>query len=107
LVPLTPLERSALDLLLRDPQRLIREFSGQPGLSDLSLDESAGQVGDSSTSAIFAVRDAPLKMIGGITISRRGEVLQIALLFYPDGSQPSLTSYAVAEIVDAKLANLK
>jgi len=72
----------------------------------LALDESAAQVGESSSSVTFGVPNAPLKMNGGLTVSRRGDAIQVALLFYPDGTMPSLASQAVAQIVDEKLSLL-
>lgn len=105
--PLTTLERGAVDLFLKDPQRLINDFSGISNLADLKVDESAKPVGDSSGSVLFAIKDSALKMTGSLTASRHGEVLQVALLFYPEGTQPTLTSYAVAQIVDAKLSAIK
>lgn len=107
MAPLSALERPVVDLYLRDPQRLANDFSAAGGIAGLAYDESAQPVGEASGSVVFSVPDAPLKMIGGLTVARRGEVLQIALLFYPDGTQPALASYAVAEIVDGKLANLE
>jgi len=106
IVPLTFLERTAVDLYLRDPQRLADNFSGTAGITDLALDESAAQVGESSSSVTFGVPNAPLKMNGGLTVSRRGDAIQVALLFYPDGTMPSLASQAVAQIVDEKLSLL-
>lgn len=107
MAPLSALERPVVDLYLRDPQRLANDFSAAGGIADLAYDERAQPVGEASGSVVFSVPDAPLKMIGGLTVARRGEVLQIALLFYPDGTQPTLASYAVAEIVDGKLVNLE
>ncbi len=107
MAPLTALERPVVDLYLRDPQRLANDFSAAAGIADLAYDESAQPVGEASGSVVFSVPDAPLKMTGGLTVARRGEVLQIALLFYPDGTQPALPAYAVAEIVDNMLIKLE
>ena len=107
MVPLTALERPVVDLYLRDTQRLANDFSSAGGITGLTNDESSQPVGEASSSVIFGVQDAALKMNGGMTVTRRGEALQIALLFYPDGTQPALASYAVAEIVDGKLAELE
>jgi len=107
MLPLTVLERPVIDLYLRDPQRLANDFSAVGGLADLAYDETSQPVGEASSSVTFGVQDSPLKMNGGVTVARRGEALQIALLFYPDGTQPALASYAVAEIVDRKLAGLE
>lgn len=104
IVPLTFVERTAVDLYLRDPQRLADNFSGAGGITDLTLDESAPKVGESSSSVTFGVPNAPLKMNGGLTVSRRGDAIQVALLFYPDGTIPALASHAVAQIVDEKLS---
>jgi len=104
IVPLTFVERTAVDLYLRDPQRLADNFSGAEGITDLELDESAAKVGESSSSVTFGVPNAPLKMNGGLTVSRRGDAVQVAVLFYPDGIVPALASSAVAEIVDEKLS---
>src|SRR3972149_6207949 len=104
IVPLTFVERTAVDLYLRDPQRLADNFSGAEGITDLVLDESAAKVGESSSSVTFGVPNAPLKMNGGLTVSRRGDAVQVAVLFYPDGTVPALASSAVAEIVDEKLS---
>ena len=103
IVPLTFVERTAVDLYLHDPQRLADNFSGAGGITDLALDESAPTVGESSSSVTFGVPNAPLKMNGGLTVSRRGDAIQVALLFYPDGTVPALASHAVAQIVDEKL----
>ena len=107
MAPLTALERPVVDLYLRDPQRLANDFSAAGRITGLAYDESAQPVGEASSSVVFSVPDAPLKMTGGLTVARRGEMLQIALLFYPDGAQPALAAYAVAEIVDSKLSNLE
>lgn len=107
IVPLTFVERTAIDLYLSDPQRLADDFSGAGGIMDLALDESAPMVGESSSSVTFGVPNAPLKMNGGLTVSRRSDAIQVALLFYPDGTIPALASYAVAQIVDEKLSLIK
>lgn len=107
IVPLTFVERAAVDLYLSDPQRLADNFSGAVGIMDFTLDESAPRVGESSSSVTFGVPNAPLKMNGGLTISRRGDAIQVALLFYPDGTVPALASHAVAQIVDEKLIDIK
>ncbi|MHB8857095.1 MAG: hypothetical protein ACYC6K_10815 [Bellilinea sp.] len=107
MAPLSALERPVVDLYLRDPQRLANDFSAAGGITGLVHDERSQLVGEASNSVVFSVPDAPLKMTGGLTVARRGEVLQIALLFYPNGAQPALASYAIAEIVDGKLANLE
>ena len=104
IVPLTFVERTAVDLYLKDPQRLADNFSSASGITDLALDESAPPVGESSSSVTFGVPNAPIKMNGGLTVSRRGDAVQVALLFYPDGTVPALASYAVAGIVDEKLS---
>ncbi len=44
-VPLTFVERTAVDLYLKDPQRLADNFSSASGITDLTLDESAPPVG--------------------------------------------------------------
>lgn len=105
--PITFLEQKAIDLFLKDPQKLINDFSGKTNLADLKIDESAKPVGDSSASVLFSLKDSALKMTGALTASRHGEVMQIALLFYPADTQPTLTSYAVAQIVDNKLSAVK
>jgi hypothetical protein len=107
IVPLTFLERTAVDLYLRDPQRLADNFSSASGIIDLALDESAPPVGESSSTVTFGVPNTPFKMKGGLTVSRRGDAVQVALLFYPDGTVPALSSSAVAGIVDEKLSLLK
>lgn len=105
--PLTSLETAAVDLYLRDPSRLAGDFASSAGVSNLTIDQNAASVGDSSSSATFSLPDSPLEMNGALTASRHDEVLQIALLFYAAGTQPALASYQVADIVDAKLAKLK
>ncbi|MHB1120383.1 MAG: hypothetical protein ACYC11_10025 [Bellilinea sp.] len=107
MAPLTSLEGAAIDLYLRDPLRFADDFAAAAGASDLMLDEGALPVGDSSSSVTFSLPDYPLDLNGGITASRNEKVLQIALLFYPDGSKPVLTSSDVAAIVDAKLTGLE
>jgi len=107
LVPLTPLERGAVDLFLKDPQRLLKDFSAVTNLADITIDQNAKPVGDASGSVLFAIKDAPLKMTGALTASRRGEALQVVVVFFPDGTQPTLTSYAAAQIVDNKLTLVK
>jgi len=106
MVPLTTLEGAAVDLYLADPQRLANDFSSASGATNLSIDSTAPSMGNSSSSATFVLPTAALEMNGGVTVSRRGQVLQVALLFYPAGTTPTLTSSTVAEIVDAKLSNL-
>lgn len=107
MAPLTSLEGAAIDLYLRDPMRFADDFASAAGASDLMLDESALPVGDSSSSVTFSLPDYPLDLNGGVTASRNAKVLQIALLFYPGGSKPVLTSSDVAAIVDAKLSGLE
>lgn len=106
MVPLTTLEGAAVDLYLADPQRLANDFSSASGATNLSIDNAAPSLGNSSSSATFVLPTAALEMNGGVTVSRRGQALQVALLFYPAGTTPSLASYSVAEIVDAKLTGL-
>jgi len=106
MAPLTTLEGAAVDLYLADPQRLANDFSSASGATNLTIDSAAPSIGNSSSSATFVLPTAALEMNGGVTVSRHGQALQVALLFYPAGTTPTLASYSVAEIVDAKLSDL-
>lgn len=106
MAPLTTLESAAVDLYLRDPQRLSGDFASAAGAADLQFVEGESVVGSASSSATFSLPNSPLAMNGGLTASRHGKALQVALLFYPANNNPTLTSYDVSVIVDAKLANL-
>lgn len=106
MAPLTTLEGAAVDLYLRDPQRLSGDFAAAAGAANLQFVEGEAAVGNTVSSAMFSLPDLPLAMNGGLTASRHGKALQVALLFYPAYSTPTLTSHDVAVIVDNKLANL-
>lgn len=106
LAPLTTLEGAAVDLYLRDPQRLSGDFATAVGAVDLQFVESEATLGNTSGSATFSLPNAALNMSGGLTAARHEKALQVALLFYPASTTPQLTSYDVAKIVHAKLALL-
>lgn len=106
MAPLTTLEGAAVDLYLRDPQRLSGDFAAAAGAANLQFVENEAAVGNAVSSATFSLPNLPLAMNGGLTASRHGKALQIALLFYPASSTPTLSSHEVAVIVDAKLASL-
>jgi len=106
MAPLTTLEGAAVDLYLRDPQRLSGDFAAAAGAANLQFVEGEASVGNASSSATFSLPNLPLAMNGGLTASRHGKALQVALLFYPASSMPTLTSHDVAVIIDNKLADL-
>lgn len=103
IAPLNALERTAFDLYLSDPQRVLDEIQGQAESTTVSQN-TAVAVGDSSVAFNSLTERAYLSLAGQGVISRRGSVIQVTLLFYPQGVAPAASASAVANTLDTKIS---
>jgi hypothetical protein len=102
IAPLNALERTAFDLYLSDPSRVLGEIEAQAENTTASQNTSVS-VGDASI-AFESLTERPyLSLSGQGVLSRRGSVIQVTLQFYPQGVAPTISAAGVAATMDAKM----
>jgi len=103
LQPLTLLERPAFDLLTRDPKQAANLFQG--AVTDFSFTPLTGvdTIGDAMLAMTFTYGKTSLPLTGELVISRRKQVIQVAVETSLLGGTPAVSALDVARIMDDKI----
>ncbi len=101
--PLTVIERGAFDLLARDPRRAIDLIAN--AASDLTFTPQTDieTIGDAVVMADFAHSDPSNPLNGVLLISRRNEVIQVAVVASLQRGSTAVSVLDVARTMDRKI----
>lgn len=101
--PLTLLERGAFDLLTRDPQRAVGLIAN--AVSDTTFNPLVDiePVGDAVLGTAFNFDRAEIPTDGELILSRRGQVVQAAIVVSVRGGSRAVGGLEIAKIIDEKI----
>lgn len=103
LQPLTLLERGGFDLLARDPKKTASLFQGVVTDFTFTPVTGADTIGDSMLSMTFTYGKTSLPLTGELVISRRKQVVQVAVETSLLGGTPPVSALDVARTMDDKI----
>jgi hypothetical protein len=103
LQPLTLLERGAFDLLVRDPQNAVNLLANI--VSDLTFHPliNIESIGDAVLGTTFSYEKATIPIDGELVISRRDQVIQVAMVASLRGGAKAVDGLQIARIIDGKI----
>lgn len=101
--PLTNLERGAFDLLARSPESAINLFKNAANGFTFAAQTDLQIVGDAAIGATFAYEKASLPLDGNLIISRRDQVIQVALVANIRGGSAGISGTDVARVMDDRI----
>ncbi len=101
--PLTLLEKGAVDLLARNPQQAANQFN--QAVSDLTFSPMSQieTVGDAALGITFSHEKSTVPIDGDLILSRRGQVIQAAMVASLRGGNRAISGLDVARIMDRKV----